>query len=69
MNNYNDNILIHKEEPNFTKEERIIYFKLMIEEADKRNLPEIANYYKILLKMIEKDSNDIYNFLSKKTKN
>jgi len=52
-----DNI-IYDEKNYFTKDERILYIKMMIEEAEKQENSELANYYRVLLKNVTSNVND-----------
>ena len=59
-----DNILIYKEKPYYTDEEEKIYMKLMISEAEKQGNKQVANHYRLLLKMIENsEQNGMADFL------
>lgn len=54
----NKNPLIYDEKNYFTKDERILYIKMMIEEAEKQENSELANYYRVLLKNVTSNVND-----------
>ena len=52
-----ENNLTNKTKPFLTKKERILYTKIMIDEAIKQNNMELAVHYKKILEMLEKDDN------------
>lgn len=65
-----DNTLKIKEEPYMTREERIMYAKIAIDEALKNNDQQTAQHYKILLDMYniidDEFKEDIINSMKRK---
>lgn len=54
----NENILKNSETPYMTREERIMYAKIAIDEALKVKDFQTANHYKILLDMYQQEDDD-----------
>ena len=47
------NILIHKEKPYYTDDELRLYYKIAIDEFSKNGNEDMANHYRILLRMLD----------------
>ena len=48
-----DNILIFKEKPYYTDDELRLYYKIAIDEFSKNGNEDMANHYRILLRMLD----------------
>lgn len=59
----NKNIFLYDEKPYRTDEEMELYMKLMIDEATKQGNEELANYYRLLLKLSKENNDDFGEFL------
>ena len=52
-----------KEKPYYTKEERILYLKIAIDESIKQNNMELAAYYQRLLNLLENSDDSLFNYI------
>ena len=66
-----ENILIHKEKPYYTEDERKLYYQIAIDEAMNQGNRELAAHYQILLDYLDnkdKSQNQVYEMIVNNSK-